>query len=50
MKKFNQVKYKCRLMMASNLEDIFYNNILQGINWKKTFEFIGKGTLLLGRI
>jgi hypothetical protein len=49
MKKFNQCKYKCNIMTTSSLGDIFYNNVLQEINWKKTFEFIGKGTLIGNR-
>jgi hypothetical protein len=49
IKKFNQCRYKCNIMTTTNLGDIFYNNVLQEINWKKTFDFIGKGTLIRSR-
>ncbi|CAB4381121.1 unnamed protein product [Rhizophagus irregularis] len=46
VKVHNQLKYKSDILMSHYLEDVFYQNELQEIDWKKTFNFLKKGTLL----
>ncbi|PKY56544.1 hypothetical protein RhiirA4_476926 [Rhizophagus irregularis] len=44
VKKLNQIEYKANILTCRYLEDVFYRNELQEINWKNTFNFIQKGT------
>lgn len=43
VKKINHIKYKANILTCHYLEDIFYRNELQEINWKNTFNFVQKG-------
>ncbi|CAB5369698.1 unnamed protein product [Rhizophagus irregularis] len=42
VKVHNQLKYKSDILMSHYLEDVFYQNELQEIDWKKTFNFLKK--------
>ncbi|PKC63499.1 hypothetical protein RhiirA1_463663 [Rhizophagus irregularis] len=44
LKKFNQIKYKSSILTCHYLENIFYRNEHQEINWKMTFDFLQRGT------
>lgn len=44
MKAHHQIEYKARILDCHYLEDIFYHNELQEINWKQTFDFTSKGS------
>uniref|UniRef100_U9UVX6 Uncharacterized protein n=1 Tax=Rhizophagus irregularis (strain DAOM 181602 / DAOM 197198 / MUCL 43194) TaxID=747089 RepID=U9UVX6_RHIID len=44
LKKFNQIKYKSSILTCHYLEDIFYRNEHQEINWKMAFDFLQRGT------
>lgn len=44
MKSHNQIGYKSNILACHYLEDIFYRNEMQEINWRKTFDFLRKGT------
>ncbi|CAB4382290.1 unnamed protein product [Rhizophagus irregularis] len=44
LKKFNQIKYKSSILTCHYLENIFYRNEHQEINWKMTFGFLQRGT------
>ncbi|PKK59994.1 hypothetical protein RhiirC2_793996 [Rhizophagus irregularis] len=46
VKVHNQLKYKSDILMSHYLEDVFYQNELQEIDWKRTFNFLKKGTSL----
>ncbi|CAB4379149.1 unnamed protein product [Rhizophagus irregularis] len=42
VKVHNQLKYKSDILMSHYLEDVFYQNELQEIDWKRTFNFLKK--------
>ncbi|PKK57777.1 hypothetical protein RhiirC2_797431 [Rhizophagus irregularis] len=42
VKVYNQLKYKSDILMSHYLEDVFYQNELQEIDWKRTFNFLKK--------